>query len=217
MAAKKKEITEDTALRKAQEEIVRCQVERFRVSYAEYFAMENTQKLVKFFFEKIYDLEAQDTIIQIAINTYRKVKNQLSEETRENLENLIELNKLTHALDRIMAEHLLKRGWQPGEQITEETYFELYKEIGRESERKEQLRSAVKSMIVSYNLAHKPFNEVILKAAKGFALMFGVSPLYDFAEEGYYATKGVKSDIFSDFIDKVMDVESDYIKRAFGE
>ena len=216
--AKKKETTVDnTLLRKAHEEIVRCQVERFRDSYEKYFAIENTEKLVKFFFEKIYDLEAQDTIIQIAINTYRKVKNQISEDTRENLENLIELNQLTNAMDRIMAEHLIKRGWKEGEIISQDLYFELYKEVGREAERREQLKSALKSMMVSFQMAHKPFNEVLLKAAKGFALMFGVLPLYDFIEEGYHATKGVKGDIFNDFIDDVTEIELAYIIRAFGE
>ena len=69
MSDKKEETPEDNLLRKAQEEIVRSQVERFRKDYDDYFNRKDTEKLVKFFFEQIYDLEAQDTIIQIAINT----------------------------------------------------------------------------------------------------------------------------------------------------
>ncbi len=217
MAKKKEATAEDPAFRKAHEAIVQCQVERFRISYKKYFDLENTEKLVKFFFEKIYDLEAQDTIIQIAINTYRKVKGQLADDTRENLENLIELNQLTNAMDRIMAEHLLKRGWKPGDAVSPELYFELFKEVGREAERREQLKSALKSMMVSYQLAHRPMNEMLLKAGKGFAIMFGVLPLYDFIQEGYWATKGVKGDIFNEFIDEVTEVELAYIVKAFGE
>ena len=203
-------------LRKAQEEIVRLQVTRFRKDYKEYLDRSDTQQLVKFFFGKIYDLEAQDTIIQIAITTYDKFKTQLSSETRENLENLIELNKLTHDLDKKMAQLLLDSGWQEGEEITLDRYFELYKELGHEDERRHQLYLAMKSMMVSYQLAHKPFSELILKAAKGFAVMFGVLALHEFAEEGYKATKAVKADVFNKFIDVVTENEIAYIEKAFG-
>lgn len=204
-------------LRTAQEEIIRCQVARFRNDYDEYFERADTEKLVTFFFEKIYDLEAQDTIIQTAINTYNKVKGQLSGDTRENLENLIELNRLTHALDQRMAKLLLNKGWQEGEQLSTEAYFDLYVELGMEAERRQQLLSSVKSMVESYQLAHKPFSDVVLKAAKGFAVMFGVMPLYRFADEGFHATKAVKPDIFNRFVDRVMENELEYIIRAFGE
>lgn len=204
-------------LRTAQEEIIRCQVARFRNDYDEYFERADTEKLVTFFFEKIYDLEAQDTIIQTAINTYNKVKGQLSGDTRENLENLIELNRLTHALDQRMAKLLLNKGWQEGEQLSPEAYFDLYVELGMEAERRQQLLSSVKSMVESYRLAHKPFSDVVLKAAKGFAVMFGVMPLYRFADEGFHATKAVKPDIFNRFVDRVMENELEYIIRAFGE
>lgn len=204
-------------VRTAQEEIIRCQVERFRKDYAEYFEQPDTEKLVNFFFKRIYDLEAQDTIIQTAINTYNKVKGQLSAETRDNLENLIELNRLTHALDHRMAHLLLDKGWKEGETVTPAAYFDLYVELGMETERRQQLLSSVKSMVESYQLAHKPFSDVVLKAAKGFAVMFGVMPLYRFADEGYQATKAVKGDVFNRFIEKVMENELEYIVRAFGE
>lgn len=204
-------------LRKAQEEIIRCQVARFRTDYADYFERADTEKLVNFFFKKIYDLEAQDTIIQTAINTYNKVKTQLSGETRANLENLIELNRLTHALDHRMAKLLLKKGWKEGEAVSPEAYFNLYVELGMEDERRQQLLSSVKSMVESYQLAHKPFSDVVLKAAKGFAVMFGVMPLYRFADEGFHATKAVRTDVFNEFIEKVMENELAYIIKAFGE
>lgn len=217
MPDKKEETPENKLLRKAQEEIVRSQVERFRIDYDDYFKRKDTEKLVRYFFEQIYDLEAQDTIIQIAINTYQKVKGQLSDHVRENLENLIELNQLTHALDRRMAELLLKKGWKEGVKISLDEYFVLYKELGLESERREQLLSSLKCMLVSYQLAHRPFNEVLLKAAKAFALMFGVMPLYHFAKDGYEATVAVNRDVFNKFIDRVTEVEMGHIEKAFGE
>lgn len=213
----KEETAEDRLLRKAQEEIVRSQVERFRKDYDDYFNRKETEKLVKFFFEQIYDLEAQDTIIQIAINTYHKVKGKLNEHTRENLENLIELNQLTHALDRKMGALLLTKGWKEGETISLEKYFELYKELGLETDRREQLFSTLKCMLVSYQLAHRPFNDVLLKAAKGFAIMFGVMPLYHFANDGYNATVAVSKDVFNKFVDRVTEVEVGYIDKAFDK
>lgn len=218
--AKKKEATlviEKDILRKAQEEIVRIQVKRFRKDYKEYLERDDTTKLVDFFFGKIYDLEAQDTIIQIAISTYDKFKNQLSSETRENLENLIELNKLTHDLDVAMAERLIQKGWEEGQEISFDEYFDLYKELDNEEARRKQLLMALRSMMVSYQLAHKPFSELLLKAARGFAVMFGVLPLHEFADEGYKATKAVKGDVFNKFIDTVTENELNYIVAAFGE
>lgn len=207
----------DTEIRKAQEEIIRSQVERFRNDYSEYFERDDTRRLVKFFFERIYDLEAQDTIIQTAIKTYDKVKGQLAAETRENLENLIELNRLTHALDREMAILLLDKGWQEGQKLTLDEYFDLYVALGREDDRRKQLLVSVKSMVESYQLAHKPFSEMVIKAAKGFAVLFGVMPLYRFADEGYQATKIIQGDVFNRFIEKMMENELAYIVRAFGE
>ena len=217
MPDQKEETLDNKLLRKAQEEIVRSQVERFRKDYDEYFNRKDTEKLVKYFFEQIYDLEAQDTIIQIAINTYQKIKGQLNEHTRENLENLIELNQLTHALDRKMAALMIKKGWKEGVKISLDEYFVLYKELGLEAERREQLFSSLKCMLVSHQLAHRPFNEVLLKAAYGFALMFGVMPLYHFANDGYKATVAVSRDVFNKFIDRVTEVEMGYIEKAFGE
>ncbi len=217
MPDKKEESPENKLLRKAQQEIVRSQVERFRRDYDDYFNRKDTEKLVKFFFEQIYDLEAQDTIIQIAINTYQKVKGKLNEHTRENLENLIELNQLTHALDRRMAELLIKKGWKDGKKISLDEYFVLYKELGMEAERREQLLSSLKCMLVSHQLAHRPFNEVLLKAAYGFAIMFGVMPLYHFANDGYKATAAVSKEVFNKFIDRVTEVELGNINKAFGE
>jgi regulator of replication initiation timing len=217
MPDKKEENKEERTLRKAREEIVRSQVERFHKDYNEYFNTPETEKLVKYFFEQIYDLEAQDTIIQIAINTYHKVKNHLSQPIRENLENIIELNQLTHVLDKRMAEHLLRNGWKEGEKISIDDYFKLYKEVGLEAERREQLVSVIKGMLVSYQLAHRPFNDVLIKAAKGFAIMFGVMPLYHFVNDGYKATVAVSSEVFNKFVDKVTQVELAYINKAFGE
>jgi len=215
MAKKKYSSSENPLLRKAQEEVVRCQVERFQKTYSKYFSQTDTVKLVQFFFEKIYDLDAQDTIIQIAINTYEKVKNQLAADTQENLENLIELNQMTHDLDRGMANTLLEKGWKEGEKLSQEAFLELYKEFGHEEERRQQLRMSVKCMIVSYQLAHRPFNDMLLRAAKGFAVIFGVQPLYDFVEEGYKATKIVKADVFNEFIDTVTDEEINYLESVF--
>lgn len=214
--AKEKDTTTKTIERIAQEEIVRAQIARFKHDYAAYLERSDTRLLVDFFFGKIYDLEAQDTIIQIAINTYDKFKGQLSGETRENLENLIELNKLTHELDKKMAALLIADGWQEGQEISLDEYFMLYRKLGHEEERRQQLMMAVKSMMVSYELAHKPFSEILLKTAKGVAAMFGVLPLHQFAEEGYKATKSVKSDVFHDFMEKVMENEMEYLETAFS-
>jgi len=211
------ESPEARLLRKAQEEIVRSQTERFRRDYREYFERPETEKLVQYFFEQIYDLEAQDSIIQTAINTYKKVKGQLTSSIRENLDDLIELNQLTHALDRKMAVLLIKQGWTEGIKISIDEFFVLYKHLGLEAERREQLFGAIKCMMMSHRLAHRPFSEIVLKLAKAFAVMFGVMPLYRFANDGYYASVAVSPEVFNKFIDKVTEVELSYIEKYFGK
>ena len=47
--------------------------------------------------------------------------------------------------------------------------------------------------------------------------MFGVMPLYRFADEGFHATKAIKPDVFNAFIDRVTENELAYIVKAFGE
>lgn len=218
MAEKKKsETPEERLLRKAHGEIIRSQVERYHRDYADYFNRRETEKLMKFFFEQIYDLEAQQNTIQVAINAYHKVKNQLNDHIRETIENSIELNQLTQALDRRMAEHLIKKGWKEGENISIDEYFVIYKEVGLEAERREQLLSVLKNMLVSYRIAHRPLNDILLKAFMAVAMMVGVMPLYHFANDGYNATIKVSSAVFHEFIDKVTEVEMRYILENFGD
>gem|GEM_PF-985972 len=217
MPAGRQETAEERLLRKAHEEIIRSQVERYHRDYTDYFSRKETEKLMKFFFEQIYDLEAQNTTIQVAINAYHKVKNQLNDHIRETIESSIELNQLTLALDRRMAEHLIKKGWTEGKKISIDEYFVLYKEVGLEAERREQLMTVLKNLLVSYRIAHRPLNDILLKAFHAVAVMVGVLPLYHFADDGYQATIKVSSDVFHEFIDKVTEVEMRYILEAFGE
>ncbi|EJO67785.1 hypothetical protein LEP1GSC044_0133 [Leptospira kirschneri serovar Grippotyphosa str. RM52] len=61
-------------LKAARAEVVRAQVERFRVFYASYFHLEETIPMVEYFFEKIYNLEGREVWLHLAMDTYQKVK-----------------------------------------------------------------------------------------------------------------------------------------------
>ena len=198
----------------AHKEIVRAQIERFHVYYIDYFQREETLRMVEYFFEKVYNVEGKQDWVRIAIEGFDKVKSMIKESTRDSMEELLELNYLTDRLDTMMAEMLLKKGWN-GEQISRETYDSLFSELGHEEDRKKQLFHVLKNMRQFYSLAHRPINSIILKPAKFMSKILGIYPLFATVEEGYHACLPVKSDIFESFYADVEKKEWNYLKERF--
>lgn len=203
-------------LKAARAEVVRAQVERFRVFYASYFHLEETIPMVEYFFEKIYNLEGREVWLQLAMDTYQKVKGMMKESSRENIEYLIELNNLTEELDTILAKQLVESGWD-GKRLTREEYDLQYGRMGHHKERSRQLEIVLRNLKVFYELAHKPISAYLIKPARFMASMLGVSALFQSVEEAYNATLPVSSDIFDSFYEEVRRRETDYIETLLGE
>lgn len=200
----------------AKKEIVRAQVERFHIFYADYFNRENTIPMVNYFFETVYNLEGRDEWIELAINTFDKVKHMIKDQTRENVQQLIELNNLTDKLDTQMAYLLLEKKWEEEKKVLSfEEYTSLFVELDHSQERKQQLEVVLKNMELFYNLAHRPINSVIMKPARFMAKILGVYPLFATVEEGYHAILPVSPELFQKFYEEVKQKEWEYLYQAF--
>lgn len=203
-------------LKAARAEVVRAQVERFRVFYASYFHLEETIPMVEYFFEKIYNLEGREVWLHLAMDTYQKVKGMLKETSRENIEYLIELNNLTEEMDTIFAKYLVDGDWD-GKRLSREEYDFYYSQMGHYEERVRQLEIVLRNLKVFYELAHKPISAYLIKPAKFMASLLGVSTLFQSVEEAYNATLPVSSNIFNSFYEEVKKRETEYIQTLLGE
>ncbi|MBE7412451.1 MAG: hypothetical protein L6Q54_07935 [Leptospiraceae bacterium] len=207
----------ETSLFLAKKEIVRVQVERFHEFYPNYFARQETTPMVNYFFDKIYNLEGKEDWLDLAVNTFEKVKNMIKEQTRQNLEQLIELNNLTDKLDTQMALLLLNKNWKEGDQLGLNEYRNLYIELKHTDDRRLQLEYVLNNLRKFYDLAHRPINAVIMKPAKFMSKLLGVYPLFASVEDGYHAVLPVSSDIFESFYEEVQEREWNYLYSAFPE
>ncbi|EMM75600.1 FFLEELY motif protein [Leptospira santarosai] len=203
-------------LKAARAEVVRAQVERFRVFYASYFHLEETIPMVEYFFEKIYNLEGREVWLHLAMDTYQRVKGMMKETSRENIEYLIELNNLTEELDTVFAKHLVDSGWD-GKRLSREEYDLHYGQMGHYEERMRQLKIVLRNLKVFYELAHRPISAYLIKPARFMASLFGVSALFQSVEEAYNATLPVSLSIFNSFYEEVEKRETEYIRTLLGE
>lgn len=205
-----------TLFDQAKIEIMQAQTRRFKESYGSYFAQEDSAELVNFFFEKIYNLDSQGQIIQTAINTFNKIKGKLPAEIRQSIQDVIDLNDLTHSMDAGMAQVLLDRGWTGG-QISLEELIAVYKQYNHRAERVRQLEVMLKTLEFSHQLAHSPLGKVLLGPARMAARIFRVLPLFEFLEEGYLATRKVSVELFNDFLKDVEETEWKYLYDNLGK
>jgi len=198
-------------------EIMRAQSQRFTEYYAKYFSQEETADLVNFFFNKIYNLESQGEIIQTAINTFGKIKGKLPAEIRKSIQDVIDLNDFTAQMDEGMGHVLLQRGWQQGIAINTAELIETYRAYGHRDERIKQLTVMIDTLEFSHQLAHSSLGRVLLGPARMAARVFRVMPLFEFLEEGYFATRKVSVDLFTEFLHEVEAKEWEFLYGNLGK
>lgn len=207
----------ETTLRKAKEEVVRVQVERFHLFYSHYFRLNETIAMATFFFERIYNLNAKEEWLSIAFDTFSKVKGMIKETTRTNIENLIELNTITDELDTKLANLLLEKGWEPGDQVSQSEYKKYFIELDHRTQRVKQLKVVLFNLQKFYDLAHKPMSGYIIKPAGFMAKMLGVYPLFQSVEEGYFAILPVTPQLFASFVEEVTLKEWEFLFDCFPD
>ena len=83
----------------AKRQVVQAQVNRFKITYQNYFERPDTIQMVNYFFDKIYNLDAKAEWVDLAISSFDKIKSMIKDQTRESMERLIDLNNLTDKLE----------------------------------------------------------------------------------------------------------------------
>lgn len=202
-------------LEKAQAEIIRVQIERFHHFYADYFKREETHVMVEYFFDRIYGLESDREWKRLALTTFQTVKHLVKEETRANIEHLMELNELTEELDADLARLLIDRHGAE-HRLSVNEYRDLYCSSSSPEKRRRHLELVLANMESFYQLAHRPINAYIMKPARFMTKMLGIYPLFKTVEEGYYAVLPVTKELFESFVEEVSRREWEYLNSAFA-
>ncbi|HNC01480.1 MAG TPA: hypothetical protein PLS71_24775, partial [Leptospiraceae bacterium] len=196
-------------------QVVKAQVDRFKVTYKNYFERPDTIQMVNYFFDKIYNLDAKAEWVDLAISSFDKIKSMIKDETRESMERLIELNNLTDKLDTQMAYLIIEKNWTEGYDLTPDEFKKYFIELGHSEERFKQLEIVLLNLRQFYDLAHRPINAVLIKPARFMAKILGIYPLFATIEEGYHACLPVNRELFESFFAEVDKTEHEYLRSCF--
>ncbi|HMV40984.1 MAG TPA: hypothetical protein PK079_24755 [Leptospiraceae bacterium] len=199
----------------AKKQVVKAQVDRFKVTYKNYFERPDTIQMVNYFFDKIYNLDAKAEWVDLAISSFDKIKSMIKDETRESMERLIELNNLTDKLDTQMAYLIIEKNWTEGYDLTPDEFKKYFIELGHSEERFKQLEIVLLNLRQFYDLAHRPINAVLIKPARFMAKILGIYPLFATIEEGYHACLPVNRELFESFFAEVDKTEHEYLRSCF--
>lgn len=199
----------------AKRQVVQAQVNRFKITYRNYFERPDTIQMVNYFFDKIYNLDAKAEWVDLAISSFDKIKSMIKDQTRESMERLIDLNNLTDKLDTQMAYLILEKKWEVGTDLTQEQYNQYFIELDHAEERFKQLEIVLLNLRQFYELAHRPINAMLIKPARFMAKILGIHPLFATIEEGYHACLPVNHDLFESFFAEVDKTEHEFLRTCF--
>ena len=195
--------------------VVKAQVNRFKETYKSYFERPETIAMVNYFFDKVYNIDAKADWVELAISSFEKIKTIMKEETRQNLEKLLDLNHLTDQLDTYMARHFLLIGRDLGSDLSAEEFQTEFEKMGHEEERYRQLEIVLLNLKQFYDLAHRPINSILLRPARFMSKILGFQTLFAAIEEGYNACLPVPRELFESFYKEVENKEYDYLAKSF--
>ncbi len=167
------------------------QSERLATTYADLLANKHYRPACLFFLSDIYgprDFTQRD---HDAERLHEILSRLLPAPMLKQLADIIELNRLTAALDQALVEMLFE---QLGvtDAITPAVYAEGYRRCQNQGERSQQIDLIVKVLTEAAQGAHWPGVGVALKLAGGTARKAGWVELYDFVERGYAAFRQIK-------------------------
>jgi hypothetical protein len=194
--------------------VVNTHINRFRVTYPEFFKLKETVKLVEYFFNRVYNLDGKQERDVLVLSTYGKFRSLISEKSRNRMENLINLNDITDRLDQQMAQFLRKREVKKLRHdsiLSEAQIKSCYQKGNQLQDRQDQLNLLIHNLESFFELSKHPLAEVIMRPAYLAAVMVNAKPLYNLFEEGYLAAKPVSKETFYKFIDAVKKREKEYL------
>lgn len=162
------------------------QMERLRRTHADFLSSERYGPACLFFLNDIYaprDFSQRDRDVE---HVYAVMSRYLPLKMLQTLEQVIELNDLTNALDAALLDKLVGDLGMTTE-LTPAMYAEAYRLCRNYDERVRQLDQLVEVGHGVNKLVHRPFVGALLRLAHGPAHRAGWSDLQDFLEGGYAA------------------------------
>lgn len=159
------------------------QIERLRLTYADYAAQPRYRAALDFFVDDLYgshELAGRDLALLKVIDQWGRL---LPEGALQALTRALELEALTQALDLAMLDALA------GATATFETYPEAYRQVDRFQDRRRQIQLIVTAGRDLASSIGNPAIGVALRAARLPARIMNVMVLHRFLERGYRAFK----------------------------
>lgn len=200
--------------------IVNTHIRRFHVTYHEYFAQDSTRALADYFFGRIYTLEGKTERDEMAVKTYNRFKGMISGKSRDRIENLLQLNEITDALDMQMADiirrekkYIVKH--EGVQHVDLKKLPALYRKANQSADRVNQLRLIVLNLESFFELSKHPLAGVVMRPVSLAARTVGATRLYKVFEEGYNATKPVSKEVFFEFTQYVRGHETQFLEKTF--
>jgi len=189
------------------------QVERLKTTYEDLLDDPETHGVMAFFLDEIYapkDFAQRD---HDAEHLYTQFENLLPSEPLKLLEDVIQVNKQSQALDQLLVDTLGER-LQPDAPLKESDYIAGFRECDNAEDRLAQLEltvSAMRDVILGSRLLTVGIG---LRMIKIPAYRAGYGDLYEFLQRGYAACKPVRN--VNRIVDTINKREKKIIKNIFS-
>lgn len=209
-------LTEQELINFIHKQVIEVQIQRIHETHADLFVQKQTKPVIEFFFTKIYssNLSGKRFRDETLIRIFSSLPKYLSEGGVERLQGLIELNDLTDKIDILIAKKIIEV-FDPNLsfRLNKEKYEYALSQIDLHKSRVKQVHYIVDTMEFFYNLSRRPFLNFFFGPARMMAKMMDAEILIEILEEGYNASKSLKS--FEKFGNIIRHREIDYLKRIY--
>lgn len=166
------------------------QSQRLRKTYADIAEMRGCEKACEFFFTRLYTTEDTSERDEAFVKIYSMAKRYLGGDVVKSMTKLIELQRLSIALDDRILEVLEEMG-APVE-FDMETYERAYRLSDNYDERVLQIELLEYTLRLVHRISHRFGIGMILHGLRTAALAMGDTRMVDFLMEGYEAFKRMK-------------------------
>jgi len=189
------------------DQVRKVQVERLRVTYADFFENPEFTKISKYFFEQIYGAGNKASRDAAFNKIYEKLSAAVNPKRITRVTQLKQLNELTDELDLRVARAFMANKKKSA--MTLKDFENCYKSLKNKSEREMQLDLLMNTTRFFHKLAHVPLLGFVIKPTQLAAKMLGVEYIMEFFMEGYRSFKSVKN--AEPFMQAIEDRERAYL------
>lgn len=197
----------DKSLGEIKSQLKKFQIERLKVTHAEFLNSPNTAKATNFFLNELYsekDLTKRDNDLEKILPMMEKL---FPLNILEVVAQAIQLDALTECLDNKMATNLVLN-------FTEEQYLNTYKKKTSKEDRILQIKLTEALGNSLCNLINIPFLNTTLKIMKLPAKLASLQDMHQFLEEGFSTFKNTREP--KKFVQKLIEKELELLEEIYA-